>query len=354
MIVRVDEFHSLLGRLVVDRLGPYDELFVPVRRDQPASGFSWVRYSGAESFTLDGYRPVDPVKVLFYSAREQVVPLRPAPPRRIVAGVKACDLRALALLDRALVNDDFADPAYSVWRSRAVMISADCTEISATCHCSLLGGEPYAEAGFDVNVSRVGDEYALAAATPQGEQFIDLVRKHGRTRALDEAGRSRTSVQRADIRRRLDALNRDFAPLTDYAELRVSSPAIWKGESRECVGCGACTNICPTCYCLILNDETESGPFVKVRSHDSCQLHGYAREASGASPRPYMFDRFRNRYLCKFIYLNRQFGRLGCTGCGRCTEACPGGIDLRVSSPAPCRRRRLRAPAPRRTQGSRP
>ncbi|MDH4197549.1 MAG: 4Fe-4S dicluster domain-containing protein, partial [Candidatus Aminicenantes bacterium] len=264
-----------------------------------------------------------------YSAREQVAPLRAAPPRRLVAGVKACDLRALALLDRALINNDFADPAYSAWRSNVVVLGADCTDLAATCHCSLMGGEPYAEAGFDVNVSRAGDEYALAAGTPQGEQFVDLVRKNCRTRAMDDAARALVSGQRAGIRRRLDAQNKDFAPVADYAELRTSSPAVWKGEARECVGCGACTNICPTCYCLILNDETETGAFVKVRSHDSCQWHGYAREASGASPRPYMSDRFRNRYLCKFIYLNRQFGRLGCTGCGRCTEACPGEIDLR-------------------------
>ncbi|MDH4198048.1 MAG: hypothetical protein OEW05_11605, partial [Candidatus Aminicenantes bacterium] len=234
MLVRVDEFHPFLGRCVAERLGPYDELVVPVPRAEPSTGFSWARFSGAETFTLDGYRPVDPVKILFYSAREQVAPLRAAPPRRLVAGVKACDLRALALLDRALINDDFADPAFSAWRSNVVVLSADCTDLAATCHCSLMAGEPYAEAGFDVNVSRAGDEYALAAGTPQGEQFIDLVRKHCRTRAMDDAARARVSEQRAGIRRRLDAQNKDFSAVADYAELRTSSPAVWKGEAREC------------------------------------------------------------------------------------------------------------------------
>lgn len=329
MIVRVSDFHTLLGRLVADRLGPYDELFVPVPRTDPAPGFSWARLSGVETFTLDGYRPVDPVKVLFYGAREQVAPLRPAPPRRVVAGVKACDLRALALLDRALVNDEFADPAYSAWRSNTVLLGADCTDIAATCHCSLLGGEPFPAAGADVNVSRAGDDYALASATPRGEQFVNLVRAHCPNRAPDEAARARIKEQRSEMQRRLAAQNKDFLRHEEFSGIRESSPAIWLRESRECVGCGACTNICPSCYCLILNDETETGPFVKVRSHDSCQLHGYAREASGASPRPYMSERFRNRYLCKFVYLQRQFGTLGCTGCGRCADACPGGIDIR-------------------------
>ena len=111
--------------------------------------------------------------------------------------------------------------------------------------------------------------------------------------------------------------------------MRRSEQAGWRKESAECVGCGACTHICPTCYCLILNDESNSGQFIKVRSYDSCQWQGYARVAGGATPRPKMTDRFRNRYLCKFIYMQGDFGRLGCTGCGRCTDACPAGIDFR-------------------------
>jgi len=80
---------------------------------------------------------------------------------------------------------------------------------------------------------------------------------------------------------------------------------------------------------LILNDETKAQQFVKVRSMDSCQLHGYARVAGGGSPRPKMFQRFRNRYLCKFLFMHSNFGELGCTGCGRCTETCTAGIDFR-------------------------
>jgi ferredoxin len=78
-----------------------------------------------------------------------------------------------------------------------------------------------------------------------------------------------------------------------------------------------------------LNDESQKNDFVKVRSYDSCQLHGYARVAGGASPRPKMSERFRNRYLCKFCYMPYNFQILGCSGCGRCIDACPAGIDFR-------------------------
>jgi len=42
-----------------------------------------------------------------------------------------------------------------------------------------------------------------------------------------------------------------------------------------------------------------------------------------------MDERFRHRYLCKLVSMKAEFGSLGCTGCGRCTEACAGGIDFR-------------------------
>jgi Fe-S oxidoreductase len=42
-----------------------------------------------------------------------------------------------------------------------------------------------------------------------------------------------------------------------------------------------------------------------------------------------MYQRFRNRYLCKLDYMQSNFKKPGCTGCGRCTEACAAGIDFR-------------------------
>jgi ferredoxin len=128
---------------------------------------------------------------------------------------------------------------------------------------------------------------------------------------------------------KVESQNSAFAGAAEFGRLRSGPAEGWKEESRECVGCGACTHICPTCYCLILNDESQGGNFVKVRSYDSCQLHGYARVASGASPRPRVDERFRHRYLCKFVFMKKEFGSLGCTGCGRCIEACPGGIEFR-------------------------
>jgi sulfhydrogenase subunit beta (sulfur reductase) len=329
LLVRSEALVAFLNRCREEKIGGYREVFAPVfppDRDSPESFFAPLR--GTERLALDGYRSVDPVKILFYRTRETVVPAMPDAAPRLIAGVKACDLKGLQVLDAALINKDFVDPAYSLWREQTTILSFDCTEAGPTCHCTLAGGKPFPEAGTDANASSVGGHYFLSALSEKGRALLDLIRNHVPVAQPGSKILETVEARRAEMLSKVRSLSAKFERSENYARLRQAPSEGWKGESRECVGCGACTNICPTCYCLILNDETQAGPFVKVRSYDSCQWNGYARVASGASPRPRMDERFRNRYLCKLVLMKDQFGLLGCTGCGRCTDACPAGIEF--------------------------
>ncbi len=330
MLIKAEDIHAfLLGSLGGER-ALFQEILVPARApDGNDSLFFLTRLEAGKEFFLDGYRSVDPLKILLYNVREQVFPFAAKPVRRLVAGIKACDLKALAVLDRALANEDFVDPAYKAWREATTILSADCTDAASTCHCTLVGGKPFPETGFDLNVSRVDDSYEIVPGSDKGRDLLERMTKAHPGREADGKTRSAVEENRKRMIERLDGLNAAYERKPEYAGLKEGGREAWVQESRECVGCGACTNICPTCYCLILNEEGDGGSFVKVRSYDSCQWHGYARVAGGASPRPRMDQRFRNRYLCKFLFMQENFGDLGCTGCGRCTEACPGEIDIR-------------------------
>lgn len=278
---------------------------------------------------LNSFRTIDPVKILFYLMREKVYPADNFSKRRIIAGVKACDLKALILLDKAMLESGFIDPAYHKWRKNTLIISTDCDEICKTCHCNIVGGKPYSEKGYDVNVSSLNGHYVLSSGTEQGKDFLTILKKE--VSVSEESSEDAKAIleKRKRVFDLLENQNEKFNRPNDYSEFRKAKTDVWEEEAKECVGCGACTNICPTCYCLILNDETLKEQFVKVRSYDSCQWFGYARVAGGGSPRHKMTERFRNRYLCKFDYMNHNFEELGCTGCGRCTEACTAKIDFR-------------------------
>ena len=278
---------------------------------------------------LNSYRTVDPTKILFYLFREKVLPVAQQFPQRIVLGIKECDLKSIKLLDIALTGSGFIDPVYKAWRDNTLIISSDCYDIHQTCSCNLVDGLPYPTEGFDINISSINGSLILQVGSDKGKEFLENLKKEFTIREANSNELEEITKKRNETLEKLNEKNAHLMTDKNYSEFRKVDMTLWHEESKTCIGCGACTNICPTCYCLILNDESESNSFVKVRTYDSCQWYGYARVAGGGTPRPKMTERFRHRYLCKFDYMVKNFNLLGCTGCGRCTEACAGKIDFR-------------------------
>ena len=88
--------------------------------------------------------------------------------------------------------------------------------------------------------------------------------------------------------------------------------------------------MCPTCICFDVDDETNLplSAGSRQRRWDSCQYLDFALVAGPHNFRSERSSRVRHRWLRKFDYLNREYGRPFCTGCGRCTQACTTNIDL--------------------------
>ncbi len=333
MIVKANEFMSFLRKQGASEDGEFDEIWAPVRSSE-SNGQGEYSYRLLNEATdplvrLDGYRTVDPIKTFFYRFRENVLPAEYSERKRLLLGVKACDLGGLQVLDQALLHGNFVDPAYKHWRETTTIVSADCTDTAESCHCILVNGLPYSESGFDLNLVKIDDEFSIQVGSGKGQSLIDSWKGQIPLKEPTPRQNEKIEQQRQELVDQLHDQNKPYFRSDEYEFLREKAMVSWAEESRSCVGCGACTNICPTCYCLILNDESQSAAFVKMRNYDSCQLHGYARVAGGGSPRPEMTNRFRHRYLCKFSYMVSDFDRLGCTGCGRCVDACPGNIDFR-------------------------
>jgi sulfhydrogenase subunit beta (sulfur reductase) len=331
MVVSTKDFELFLNR-VNSGLNGFSEAIVPRKVSSPQNKtavFRFEKQKEENESPLNSYRTIDPLKILYYLTREKVYPVDGVLKKRAIVGVKACDLKALLLLDKAMLEGGFIDPAYHNWRKNTLIISSDCDEICETCHCNIVGGKPYSEKGFDVNLSRVNNHYILASGSLPGSEFLELLKKEVSVKENSPEDEQHISEKRKEVFNLLVNQNEKYNRPDDYSGFRKVKKDVWEEESKNCVGCGACTNICPTCYCLILNDESIKEKFVKVRSYDSCQWFGYARVAGGGSPRHKMTERFRNRYLCKFDYMHHNFGELGCTGCGRCTEACTAQIDFR-------------------------
>jgi len=329
MLIKEQALRSFFQQCTEKGVGAYSEIIVPVQQNENEGSLHLSPFSADKLCVLDRYRSIDPVKMLFYMPREKVLPPQKPGSKRIVAGIKACDIKGIQVLDAALSGGDFTDPVYQAWREETILIATDCTAAASTCHCTLLDGKPYSESGFDLNLSKLGDQYYIHVGSEKGEALLKLIRKHVSIEEATDADLKAIQSNRKKMVEKVTAQNKKLERSENFRKLRQDQDKEWPKVSETCVGCGACTNICPTCYCLILNDETKAQQFVKVRSYDSCQWNGYARVAGGDTPRPKMFQRFRNRYLCKFLFMKSNFDMLGCTGCGRCTEACAGNIDFR-------------------------
>ncbi|MBM4018103.1 MAG: hypothetical protein FJ288_07195 [Planctomycetes bacterium] len=327
---------------LVELIGAVDVFAAAMRAEVPA--FVNLRRTAAPALALRRARPSASPKSFLQPALERVAVYtaegpapegsRPAVEPRALVGLRACDLQALAYLDKVFLEGEFRDPFYEARRRNQVLVTVDCAEAHETCFCTALGGRPFAVAGFDLNLTPISGGYLLEAGSDKGRAV------------LQEAGHlvasptARQAAERDAVRQAtVEAIERQTGGLRlpeNIQELLLAAQKSEKGvpAAGQCVECAACTFICPTCYCFYLHDQA-AGPeaFERLRTWDSCILGDYSRMAGppGAkpTPRPRLRTRFVNRLLHKYAFGPQQFGMLGCTGCGRCVEACYGKIDIR-------------------------
>jgi len=280
------------------------------------------------TIVYDAARAAQPLKSFLLPPLEEVVGTQINVEKPwLFLGVKACGLAALPILDQAF-GGDFADPQFQKRREGSVVVSSDCSQPWETCFCTMMDGNPYPTKGFDLNLSKVWDGFVIEVGSLRGKALLE-----GHDEALKEVVKEEAETlerNRKEVTDKVVEQNKDFAFSKSPKEIIDGKwdSEVWKNHSETCVECGACNHACPTCHCYFLDDVTRKD-FVKLRGWDSCQYSGYAVTAGGHSPRPRLYERFRNRYFCKLSYLLENYGMYGCTGCGRCIEGCQGQIDMR-------------------------
>ncbi len=290
---------------------------------------------GATEPELNGIRMCTPAKEFLFPLRElaaafpEPLTLKEVKPFAVF-GLKACDLRSLAILDQVFLEKDLEDPFYSARRKMMFVVSSDCSAPGASCFCNILTGKPYAESGFDLNVARVTDGFVVQGGSAKGKSLLFAhAALFGEVpdALLAERARLRETVQSQLTRATHDLLL--DAPVREIVE-RGYGLDVFDEQARTCVECQACTRICPTCHCFYLYDTQQQDYFAKLKMWDSCMRIGHALVAGGANPRKMLGDRLRHRLLHKFAYFFERYGIDMCVGCGRCVDAETGDVDIRA------------------------
>jgi sulfhydrogenase subunit beta (sulfur reductase) len=330
---------KLLGRWAKDH-----RVYVPVTFDimnnEETPDYDLVKDTVPETFHLKGANPAHSAKGFVFYPREVVAnyPSSDAEanvvaPSTIVVGPRGCDVRGLAKFDKVYwstkhFTEEYDDPFVVQKREKTMIVSVDCTGVKETCFCTEVGGKPYAEDGFDLNLSPLNSGCIVAVGTERGESLLagsdDLLREVT-DEHRGERDKNRTSITEAVARQ-----NAEFAvdQPWDKRDLASSEDA-WAYVTQNCVGCGACNRTCPTCTCFLLVDQRAKGGYERSRNWDTCLSLGYARTGGGGNSRPNLPERLENRLRCKFEYSRDRYGLVTCTGCGRCIDVCMGRIDMR-------------------------
>jgi sulfhydrogenase subunit beta (sulfur reductase) len=318
---------------LLNALAEQMDVYVPTK----AEGFYvFNKYdpSGDGDIEFNNIRACTPVKEFLFPLRE-LAAVFPEPVQTeqakpfAVFGLKDCDLRSIEILDKVFLEEEFKDPSYIARRENMFIVASDCFEPGESCFCNIMEGQPFAESGFDLNISQVRDGFIVEAGSDKGEQFLA---KHLQPSSevpqglLAERDENRKKTQ-AQLEQQNAAL-RFNSPISEIMEKRWESE-VFDEEAKTCIECQACTRICPTCHCFYLYDTTQKDYFTKMKMWDSCMRIAYAQVAGGANPHKILGDRLKHRLMHKFVYFLERYGLQMCIGCGRCVDAEAGGVDLR-------------------------
>jgi len=274
-LIGADKLGTWLGALLTD-----SKVWAPVKVDDQTL-FREMSAGDEERLDLDAVRTVNSPKgallpqtepLMSYSAKkdaesgEITLAVEPAPePEPVVLfGVRPCDAAAFELLDKVFLTGEFTDDHYKARREKSAIVAVACPAPDRACFCTSFGLTPGASRGADVVLygssgpgpDREGDSYYAVAFTERGEQLLagGAARAAGMTAAAeDEHDRldeiiSAFTGQTVPLGERLGEVD-----VVDRLDGLFDSP-YWGRVAARCLGCGACTFVCPTCYCFGVAD----------------------------------------------------------------------------------------------------
>lgn len=240
----------------------------------------------------------------------------------VVFGARPCEATSLASL-RSVFTWAFIDEFYTKREDRLVVMTVACTKADDACFCTTVELSPESVIGSDVALSEtVMGDYLVRPVTEKGKAFIgkhpDVFKAKPSADVKVKPVVMPEKIQDVD----LEKIKKFLSDAAHYEN------PVWPELTRKCIGCGACTYVCPTCHCFDITDEGTAFEGERRKNWDACQFDHFTLHASGHNPRDTQFKRWRNRFMCKFNYYPNKFSSKGCVGCGRCIRVCPVRLDI--------------------------
>jgi len=254
---------------------------------------------------------------------QQLTDRKMVPRRRILFGLRLCDLNAVKIQDALFLGKQYADDHYKKARDHLVLVGWYCNKApSPYCFCGSMELTHY----YDVMLRDLSEKdptrdlIYIDVNSPTGILLMTTIVEKLRHRGI---ALKEHHEQLPPIMTKKKLVTRDIRKHFD-------NPLWTKTANEKCLSCERCTTMCPTCMCYDVYDSTEQDlrHGTRIRTWDSCHSKEFTRVAGGHIFRPARDARFKHRIYHKLTYYPEVFGTPMCTGCGRCIEHCPTTIDF--------------------------
>jgi formate hydrogenlyase subunit 6/NADH:ubiquinone oxidoreductase subunit I len=242
-------------------------------------------------------------------------------------GVRSCELHAIAIQDKVLLEGNYVDPSYASLRKDVFIVAVNCGIAGGNCFCASMNTGPRVSSGYDLVLTEiVTDGMSSFLVDPGSEAGKSVLQEVPRRPAGEGDKKKAEEAIEAAVTGMGKTMNTSGIKEVLYENFDHRA---WDAVAARCLACANCTMVCPTCFCTTIEDITDlTGDHAeRWRRWDSCFTLDFAKVAGG-NFRPSVRARYRQWMTHKLASWIDQFGTSGCVGCGRCITWCPVGIDI--------------------------
>jgi ferredoxin len=246
---------------------------------------------------------------------------------RALIGIRPCDAASFQLVKRNFDTPEHKDPYWIRAYEATTFIGLACSDPCGTCFCTSTDCGPFNEVGLDLLLVDEGEKFIAKILTSKGEK---LIKSAGWETETDQTA-TENIIKEMEIKSEEKiASSVSTDQLKDKLTINLYDAPFWEDIAFACINCGACTYVCPTCWCFDIQDEVYKSSGLRMRNWDSCMYPLFTLHGTGYNPRNTKMQRVRQRFMHKLkYYVDRYNDGIQCVGCGRCIRLCPVNIDIR-------------------------
>jgi len=281
------------------------------------SPYSWKKYL---------FPPVQTIFKVSKGEKEYSIHSSEEQPSYAFIGVRGCEMAAISIQDKVFMGGTYIDPAYKKRREQALIITVECFNTCETCFCDSVGSGPEIQNGSDIILTEIVNEgehfFLVRSETIKGQIILNQIN-------MKDATQNQVIVKDAQLERVRSQLKRKIKTTGLKSKLldHPNHPR-WSDVAERCMSCSNCTMVCPTCFCMTVEDVNDlDGNSERQQKWDSCFTSEFTY-IHGGNTRASTLSRYRQWVTHKFASWEDQFDSLGCVGCGRCITWCPSKIDI--------------------------